>query len=567
MFAALGHSGMQGTSHWSQRELWAPSSLPVVTGNEVPKSMEPTDIAAVIDGFAQAAALAVASGCDGVEINAGQNSLIRQFLSGLTNSRNDEWGTDRLLLARRVLGAVRSAIGPTAALTLRLSCDELAPWAGITPELAVGVAADLAQLVDALVVVRGSIYSLAATRPDGHTEPGFNLGLAGQIRDAVDVPIIAQGSLVEWGQAEWAVGEGGRADAVEMTRALIADAELPTKLACGDADRIRPCILCNQTCQVRDSRNPPITCVVDPWSGHEFHEPDPTVGRAVAPRSVTVVGGGPAGMEAARVASTRGHQVTLVERTDHLGGSARTAAAASGRERLALIVDWQAAELERLGVTVELGSSAAPSGTADAVIVATGSVPGRVEYTVTRAAVRMTAAEFLDGAELPSGSILVWDPIGGPIGVSVAETLAAQGRSVIMATPDNIIGNELSRSGDLAPCNVRLHTAGVVLHHRTLLRAVKKGSVDVEDRFSGERRSISCAAVIDAGARLPEDETWRAFAAHRSPAHHSPALRAGDSVAPRTILEAILEGRRAALAIEGIGTVSDGVPMGLQHHG
>lgn len=561
--AALGHSGMQGTSHWSQRELWAPSSQPVVTGSEVPKSMEPADIAAVVAGFASAAGLAIVSGCDGVEINAGQNSLVRQFLSGLTNGRGDEWGSDRLLFARQVLTAVRAAISNEASLTLRLSCDELAPWAGLTPELAAQVATELAPLLDAVVVVRGSIFSTSATRPDGHTQPGFNLDLAAQIRAAVDLPVFAQGSLVEWGQAEWAVGDGAKCDGVEMTRALIADAELPAKLERGDAERIRPCILCNQTCLVRDNRNPPITCVVDPWSGHEYHEADPTGEGATTPTDLTIIGGGPAGMEAARVAASRGHQVTLVERNDHLGGTTRTAAAGSGRERLAAIVDWQAAELERLGVTIELSAPPARlAGVGDSTIVATGSLPGRVEYSVTKAAVRLTAAELLEGAELPVGAVLVWDPIGGPIGVSVAETLANQGRSVIIATPDNIIGNELSRSGDLAPCNVRLQVAGVTIHHRTLLRAVKKGSVEVEDRFSGERRSIACAVVVDAGARLPEGETWRALAVD-----HPATLRAGDSVAPRTILEAILEGRRAALAIEGVGTVSDGVPMGVQRHG
>jgi 2,4-dienoyl-CoA reductase (NADPH2) len=536
--------------------------------------MEADDIAAVIDGFGAAAALAVASGCDGVEVNAGQYSLVRQFLSGLTNQRDDEWGTDKLALARAVLRTVRAAIGPDAVLSLRLSCDELAPWAGLTPESAADVAAALVgdddAGVDVLTVVRGSIFSTAATRPDGHEQPGFNIELCRSIRTAIrdavpdrSVAVVAQGSIVVAETAAWVVGEGDRADAVEMTRALLADADLVAKFASGlELGGIRPCILCNQTCQVRDARNPVITCVVDPRTGHELDDPDPEVGSSPAPTDVLVVGGGVAGMEAARVAARRGHPVRLLERSDTLGGAVITAAMATGRGDLANAVTWLAGECTRasLDVDIVLGHEATVEELAatDAhVIIATGSVPGVRDYTATRAGVVLTASEVLDDVGvLPDGPIVVWDPIGGPIAVSVAETLAGLGRSVALCTPDNIVGNELSRSGDLAPANARLQQAGVELHRRTLLRAVKKGSIEVEDRFSGERRTMPAAALVDCGHRLPDD----------SLAGVAGALRVGDAVAPRTIHEAILEGRRAALAIDGIGRTSDGVPMGDAHH-
>ncbi len=146
--------------------------------------MEPADISAVVDGFAAAARLAVASGLDGVEVNAGQHSLVRQFLSGLTNQRDDEWGTDKLRFATSVLRAVRDAVGD-AVVGLRLSCDELAPWAGITPEAAPEIAGALAEHVDYVTVVKGSIFSVSATRPDGHVEPGFNIDLARSLRAGV----------------------------------------------------------------------------------------------------------------------------------------------------------------------------------------------------------------------------------------------------------------------------------------------------------------------------------------------------------------------------------------------
>lgn len=566
VIASLGHAGGQGSSAYSQSALWAPSRVPEVNTREVPKWMEHDDIEAVIDGFVRATELAVAAGVDGVEIDAGPYSLVRQFLSGLTNQRDDQWGADRLLFARRVIEAVHSAGADDTIVGLRLSCDEMAPWAGIVPEAGADIATALcgeptAPDLDYVTVTRGAIYTAQAARPDGHTEPGHNLGLAATVRDAVRavhgerVAVIAQGSIVEWGQAEWAVGDGDRADAVEMTRALLADADLVAKVRAGTGERVRPCILCNQTCQVRDARNPIVTCVVDPRTGHELDDPDPE--GAAASRAggsetigdpVTVVGGGVAGLEAGRVLALNGRRVRVVEREGQLGGMLRVAAVGAGRERLAVFADWLEGECRRLGVGIELNVELPRDALGANSVLATGSVPRDVEYRVTPAAIVIDAASLLRGIaageEMPDGPVLIWDPIGGPIGVSIAELLAARGCTVALATPDQIAGNELSRSGDLAPANARLQQAGVELHRRSILRNVKKGTAELEDRFSGETRAVPAAVVVDAGHRLPDpswvDPTW---------AEHP---QVGDAVAPRTILEAVLEARRVALSLTGM---------------
>ncbi len=147
--------------------------------------------------------------------------------------------------------------------------------------------------------------------------------------------------------------------------------------------------------------------------------------------------------------------------------------------------------------------------------------------------------QLVEGATLPDGEIAIWDPIGGPIAVAAAEILG--GRAILIA-PDQIAGNELSRTGDLAPANVRLQQAGVRLERRSLVRRVGPGEVEIEQRFSGERTILVVAALVDAGYRLPNDELVLSSG--------RPPLRAGDCVAPRTLHEAILEGRRAALAAE-----------------
>ena len=550
VLAGIGHAGGQGSSAYSQLPLWAPSRVPEVASREVPKWMEAEDIAEVVAAFGSAAGLATGSGLDGVEVNAGQHSLVRQFLSGLTNHRDDAWGTDRTRFAREVLSAVREAAGTDAVVGLRLSFDELAPWAGLVPEAATAIAGELAPLVDYVTVVRGSIFTTSATRPDTHTEPGFNLGLAAAARAALprSTAVVAQGSIVDPAMAEAVVADGG-ADLVEMTRAQIADPDLAAKLTAGTPGRIRPCIRCNQVCQVRDARNPIVSCVGEPRSGHETDDPE-THQPADRPVAVLVVGGGPAGLECARVAAANGHRVRLVEARPWTGGMLRVAAAGAGRRPLQELVDWLDAECRRLGVEIDTGRRVDASdiaGFAGAVVLATGSRPGGAPFAADAGLPVVAAARLLedslDGRDPlpPEGAVAVWDPIGGPIGVSVAELLAHRGRRVHLVTPDLIAGNELSRSGDLAPANTRLQAGGVSIERRSLARGVGPEGLRLEDRFSGEARTLTVSAVVDAGHRLPDDDLWRATGGRLS--------RAGDAVAPRTVYEAVLEGRRAALAV------------------
>ena len=522
--ASLDHAGGQGSSAYNQRELWAPSRVPEVNTREVPKSMEADDIAAVVAGFGRAAEVAVAAGCAGVEINAGQHSLVRQFLSGLTNQRSDEWGQDRLLFARDVVAATRIHLNG-GVLGLRLSCDELAPWAGITPEIAVDIVRHLAPLVDYIVVTRGSIYSADKTRSDFHQPTGYNIDLCRQVKLAAgNTTVFLQGSVVDYGQAESAIIDGV-CDGVEMTRAQIADPDLVQ--AARDGSQPRPCLRCNQTCQVRDVRNPIVTCVGEPTSGRETEDPD-WYGTAAQPRDVLVVGAGIAGLETARVAAARGHRVRVIERAGRIGGVA--ALAGPG----AALVGWLSNQLSDAGVKVQLQTEYTGAEAGELVVQCTGGRPGAANYEIAANAIVLDVMDVHRGLPLPDGPIALFDPIGGPIAIAIAEQLGAR---AILITQDQIAGNELSRSGDLAPANVRLAQLGVHIERRSILRVARAGAVEVQDRFSGERRTIECSALVDCGFRLPTEPIEAATA------------KAGDCVAPRTIYETVLEARRVAASL------------------
>jgi mycofactocin system FadH/OYE family oxidoreductase 2 len=559
--ASLGHTGGQGSSHYSQAPLWAPTPIPEVNSREVPMEMEPGDIATLVKGFARAAVFALEGGLDGVEINVGQSSVLRQFLSPLTNRRGDDFGgglENRARFALQVIAAVRKAIGPSALLGVRVVGDEYAPWAGLVPETAAEAAALLAggggaTNADFVSVTSGSIYSLHMTRAGLYAAPGHSAGLAATVKAKLQdrVPVFAQGSVVDADMAESLLREG-KADLVEMTRALIAEPELVAKWRSGTAESkksIRPCVLCNQDCVVETVQNARLGCIQNPAAGYELEEEFRPLAQAKAraKKRVLVLGAGPAGMEAARVATLRGHQVTVVGAAK--GGTVRIAAAAPGRARLGLVCDWLEGQLADLGVTVKEATVTAESlpalvkeHQADVVLHCTGATPKRRRFVdFTADAKTVTPRDVLDGKiekpALPDGRVpraLVLDEAGDHAGMGTAEWLVGDGWEVTVISHDMFVGQRLTATMELTPYNQRAAGKNIRLRPQIEVQRIGNGRVDGVDIYSRAPLTFEAELIVDVSYEVPREGLTA----------DEDALSAGDAVAPRRIGQAILEGHR-----------------------
>ncbi|GIX47517.1 MAG: hypothetical protein KatS3mg131_1728 [Candidatus Tectimicrobiota bacterium] len=385
----LGHAGGHTRPDVTGLPPVAPSAVPHEvhegdTRTVLPCELSKAEIQRLVEAFAAAAARAKRAGFDVVELHGAHGYLIAQFLSPLDNQRRDEYGGSlrhRARFALEVVAACRQQVGDFP-LVFRLSADEYAPG-GLTPAEAVEVCRWLQEAgVDALHVSAGcyrSQPSAAVMIPPMAYPEGVFLPLARAVKAAVRVPVIAVGRLHDPALAERVVAEG-QADLVALGRQLIADPEWPRKVQEGRRDEIRPCIACN-TCvdHMRDGH--PLSCLVNPWVGQEGREVLKPVAR---PRRVLVVGGGPAGMEAARLLALRGHRVALYEQRPQLGGQLLLAAKAplfqnveTRAEVLLRFVAFLARQLERAGVEVHLGQRVTPPQVArlqpEVVVLATGA--------------------------------------------------------------------------------------------------------------------------------------------------------------------------------------------------
>ena len=512
-------SSYQG-EHWPH--LLSPSGVrePVHRGNA--KIMEVEDIRRVIADFALAARRVKAAGLDGVEIAAAHQHLIDQFWSPRTNQRDDEWGgslENRLRFGMEVLQAVRAEVGADFCVGLRMSGDEFHED-GLSHDMLKEIAAAMSEtgLIDYLSVIGSGAdthNSLANCMPPMALPPEPFVHLAAGIKSVSKVPVMHAQSIRDPVQAERILA-AGMVDMVGMTRAHMADPHLVIKIRDGREDQIRQCVGANY-CIDRQYYGQDVLCIQNAATSREASMPH-LIAPAPRQRRVVVVGAGPAGLEAARVARERGHEVVLFERQPQVGGQILLAARAPQREQMAGIVRWLDMEIQRLGVDRRLGAAADRSmimdQRPDIVVLATGGRPhtGQVPAWGVAEGLAVSSWDILSGQVEPAGKVLVYDALGGHAGFGVADYLASRGSLVEIATPEVKVGEDTG--GTTFPIFYRrLYAQGIIPSPNVWLEGVyaegDKRIAVLRNEYTEalEEREVD-QVVIDNGV-LPDDALYR----------------------------------------------------------
>lgn len=584
-------------THMGRRTVWDDGNwLPVIgpsatrerAHRAIPKQMDETDIERVTQDFVAAAIRCREAGFDGIELLA-HGHLLGQFLSPLVNHRNDAWGGDLAGRARLILNVVmrvREAIGPDLALGVRMTGDERTEG-GLTQDDCVEIARLLEGIgaLSFLNVIAGAPYDnlgLATWVPPMGMQNLGHLECAAAIRAAVSLPVFVAGGINDLATARFALMEGA-ADMVGMTRSQIADPWLVAKLQAGHESRIRPCVGLGY-CVDRVNKGRVAVCGHNVAAGREqtiSHLINPEAELSSAPvvvsgyRSRTiVVGGGPAGLEAARVAALRGHRVDLFEATGQLGGQLLLAAQSQIRRQIRSVAEWLEAEATLAGVTFHLNTYAEAGDILaldpDTVVVATGGLP--TEPTFEGAALSRPGWDVLDGNLRPHGTVLIHDETGTQAGAALAERCISRAERILYLTPDEMPLAELGVT-TRAVAMKRLLLGGVEFLPNNEVRRVSafgnRRNVTIANTLTGVTADLVTDLVLTEFATTPLDELWQElrllswnngiadFAQTPSDRMSFSRVRQGsfllarigDAVSSRNMHAALLEARRLILSL------------------
>ncbi len=580
IFGQVTHAG-----HTSLTEpppvLWAPTQMPEPSSRHTTRAMDDRDIRLTIQRFGMASRNLVDAGIDGIEIKVAHDGLLRSFASPFFNLRTDSWGGSfekRMRFPLEVAAAIRDAIGPDRPIGVRLCLDEYTPFGySLDHGLRMAEAFEATGLVDYFNCDAGTFSSFWMEIPPAAVPQGYFRPLNQALKRATSLPVVAFGRIKDPVMAEEML-ELGEADLIGMARALIADADLPNKLAEGRADEVRGCTGCNDGCIYQVMQVKAIRCVVSPGAGQEREYSDRVLLQARQPKSVVVVGGGPAGLKAAEIAARRGHRVTLMERESVLGGLVRIAQRQPLHEEIGETTTYLEGALQRLGVDVRLGVAADVDGILglhpDVVLIATGSHP---DLPPGRRAARLhlvdgalaqerglrvpnslpglerpnvlSTDEVLGGVDLPGTRALVIDAHGHWEAAGTAEFLADLGIDVEIVTSRAEVGFGLEPTNRVM-FHQRARDKGIRLTPNTRVLAIEDEGAAAVDLLSGAERTITgFDFVVPVYPRASNDDLYFRLIEHLGDESVVTVERIGDASAPRMLQSVILEAQQVAMGV------------------
>lgn len=540
----LSHCGRQMESGHSRQPVVGPSPIPCPVVREMPKELEVEEIRELVDGFILSARHCKEAGLDGVEIHGTNGYLLNEFMSTYFNKRTDDYGgslENRLRMTMEVIDGIREMAGGDFIVGIRIPADDLVPG-GLTLD----DWKEIAQILEGTgkidyIHIGHPPYIVQSAVGCGMQVPlGFHSAYAAQFKEALTLPVLNTFRINDPIQAEKILADG-QGDMVGMVRGLIADPEWSNKAKEGRIEEIRYCIACNQGCLGRLFEGKPLSCLQNPTAGLEREIG--TLAPAARKKKVIVVGGGPAGMEAARVARKRGHEVILYEKEKELGGQVNLAAKASGRSEFGGITRYLTKQMEILDVKVKTATEATAEmieeEKPDAVIVATGSravkplIPGMDQANV------ITGREALqDKVETGKKVVVVDGGEGHWQLLSVAEHLADQGREVEVISPLLFVGMGLMSSPDLGATYRRILNKGVVFTPSAMVKEISGTTVTIFNVYTQAERTIEeVDTVVAIMGNQAENQLYRALKG-KVPELHA----VGDCLAPRKAIDAIYEG-------------------------
>jgi 2,4-dienoyl-CoA reductase-like NADH-dependent reductase (Old Yellow Enzyme family)/thioredoxin reductase len=580
LMCQMTHLGRRG--RWDRRDwlpLLSPSNLREEMHRSYAKEMESFDFQRIRKQFGIAARRLKDGGLDGCELILAAHHLLDSFLSPLVNKRTDAYGgsaENRMRFPLEVLAEVREAVGPDFIVGIRIAGNELEPG-GLSAADCLAICSRIAAsgLIDYLNVYQGhgdTLNALQAQLPDMSYDAGQFLHLASAVRAEVDIPVFHASGIRDLATAARAIAEG-HVDMVAMTRAHIADPHLVNKLRAGREQEIRQCVGANY-CIDRLNAGEGAACIQNVSTGREARMPH-NAGASSNLKKVVVIGGGPGGLEAARLAASRGHRVVLFERQAQLGGQIQLSRAVAWRENMAGITRWLEMEARRLGVEIRLGTEATVGDILaeepDHVVVATGGRAAKPDFPGAELAV--SSWNILTRKVEPARNVLVYDVPSEQQGATVAEFMAERGSLVEIVSPDQSISESIGGTARISFVR-RLHECDVILTPGYYLSSIYlEGNsliAVLKEAYSGKEQEREVDQVVYELGTMPEADLYEALKPHSknagevdfeafvnqrpqtiivNPEGRFVLMRIGDAVFSRNIHAAIYDGSRFMRAI------------------